>query len=183
MAVKKSNYINTELDYNLAFFPGIYKITNSINGKFYVGSARSLYKRGLEHLEKLKKRKHKNPHLQSSFNKYGSIFSFEVIEICNIDELFIREQYYLDELRPNYNINKKATGRHIPHSQETRDKIGRSQFKKIDQYSIAGEYIKTWESIKCVRDFFNMKSSGQIVSHMKGYGQTCKGFKFNYHGY
>jgi group I intron endonuclease len=178
----KTTYINTELDYNWAWFSGIYKITNTINGKFYIGSARSLYKRLSEHQEKLKKNKHKNPHLQNSYNKYGNVFSFEIIKMCNIEELFIVEQYYLDILNPEYNINKQATGRHIPHTLETRKKIANSQLIKIDQYNLNNEFLKTWESIKSIRDHFGMKSSGQIVSHLKGVGLTCRKFVFKYHG-
>jgi len=38
---------------------------------------------------------------------YGS-FRFEILEFCHIDEVLIREQYYLDKLKPEYNILLKA---------------------------------------------------------------------------
>jgi hypothetical protein len=41
--------------------------------------------------------------------KYGySSFSFQILEYCNQDETLVREQYYLDLLKPNYNILSKA---------------------------------------------------------------------------
>jgi len=37
--------------------------------------------------------------------KYGySNFSFEILEYCNKNEILVREQYYLDTLKPEYNI-------------------------------------------------------------------------------
>jgi len=37
--------------------------------------------------------------------KHGfSNFSFEILEYCGIEELLKREQYYLDNLKPEYNI-------------------------------------------------------------------------------
>lgn len=58
----------------------IYKITCLSNNKCYVGSASYYDKRIGTHVSLLRKNKHKNPHLQSAWNKYGEInFTFEVI--------------------------------------------------------------------------------------------------------
>lgn len=41
--------------------------------------------------------------------KYGySNFSLEILEYCNQRDIVKREQYYLDLLKPDYNILKKA---------------------------------------------------------------------------
>ena len=61
----------------------IYKITNTVNGKVYVGQTteEKAETRWSKHLSILKKNKHKNKHLQSAWNKYGeTAFTFEVIE-------------------------------------------------------------------------------------------------------
>ena len=52
---------------------GIYQIKNLVNEKIYVGSAINLYQRKCEHFSDLRKNIHDNPHLQSSYNKYGMI--------------------------------------------------------------------------------------------------------------
>ena len=49
---------------------GIYKITNIINNKFYIGSAVDLKEREYEHFRRLFKNNHCNILLQNSFNKY-----------------------------------------------------------------------------------------------------------------
>jgi group I intron endonuclease len=94
---------------------GIYKITNLVNNKIYIGSAFNLSNRISCHKYTLKNNKHKNKHLQAAYNLYGEKnFLFEVIEIVeDLNILIIREQYYLDILNPTdknigYNIAKKA---------------------------------------------------------------------------
>ena len=58
---------------------GIYKITNNINNKFYIGSSKNITKRFKEHKWRLKNNKHPNNKLQNSWNKYGEEnFKFEV---------------------------------------------------------------------------------------------------------
>lgn len=85
---------------------GIYKITNLLNNKIYIGQSVHIEKRFLEHTWK-----DKNNHsaLSNAFKKYGKDnFSFEVIEECNYKILNIRERYYIisyNSLTPNgYNI-------------------------------------------------------------------------------
>lgn len=50
---------------------GIYKITNLINNKFYIGSSSDLKKRLYEHRRELNLGVQANKHLQSAWNKYG----------------------------------------------------------------------------------------------------------------
>lgn len=92
---------------------GIYKIVNTKNGKFYIGSAKNIHKRWMRHLNDLKNNKHCNILLQRSFIKYGeSYFKIEVIEKTN--DLLTREQYFIDKFKPfapnGYNIGCSATG-------------------------------------------------------------------------
>jgi group I intron endonuclease len=86
---------------------GIYQI--SINSKTYIGSATNIYNRKHRHLHDLKNNKHCNGKLQNYFNKYGiENLLFEVIEVCDIESLLIREQYFIDSKKPFFNICKIA---------------------------------------------------------------------------
>jgi len=107
---------------------GIYKITNTINGHLYVGSAVNLRNRHNQHFNGLKRKDHGNPHLQAAFNKYGeSAFVFTVIEIVEHKEnLIAREQFFIDALNPEYNIHRIANSAlGVRRTRETRDKLSR----------------------------------------------------------
>lgn len=88
---------------------GIYKIENLLNGKFYIGSAKDFLHRKSTHLYDLRNNKHRNIHLQRSFNKHGEdSFLFQLVEQCNEEILIEREQYYIDSLNPHFNILRLA---------------------------------------------------------------------------
>jgi group I intron endonuclease len=82
---------------------GIYMIKCIVNGKFYIGSAKSLYCRSHCHFSMLRKGNHYNLYLQRTFNKTGG-FVWGVIEFCEIEMLIEREQYYIDLLKPQLNL-------------------------------------------------------------------------------
>lgn len=93
----------------------IYKITNIINNKIYIGSAAYYDKRIGDHVSNLRKGKHHNKHLQFAWNKYNeNNFVFEILEKVDCKEnLRDREQYYIDLYRPfdpniGYNLCKLA---------------------------------------------------------------------------
>jgi group I intron endonuclease len=53
-----------------------------------------------------------------------SNFNLEILEYCDSKDLIIREQYYIDLLKPEYNILKKAGSLlGFKHSDETRAKL------------------------------------------------------------
>lgn len=89
---------------------GIYKITNTKNGKFYIGSTSDLDRRIKRHRYDLRLNQHHSQHLQRAWNKYGGEnFKFEILEYCSVDNILATEQKYLDELNPEYNVSKNAT--------------------------------------------------------------------------
>jgi len=92
------------------FNTGIYRIRNIVNNDCYIGSAAYTFnKRWNTHIHQLKNKKHHSTILQKAWNKYGeNSFKFEIIECCEPTECLIKEQYYLDTIRPKYNINPTA---------------------------------------------------------------------------
>ena len=88
---------------------GIYKITNKINGKFYIGLSNNIKRRWGEH--KTPKNINKTTNIAKAFRKYGiENFEFEVIEICEVDKLAEREMYHIEKLKPEYNMNEGGVG-------------------------------------------------------------------------
>lgn len=107
---------------------GIYLWKNKQNGNIYIGSSANLRLRisnyfSISYLEKtIKNNKSK---ISRAILKYGfSEFSLEILEYCEISELIIREQYYIDLFKPEYNILKKAgSSLGFKHSEETKAKF------------------------------------------------------------
>lgn len=79
---------------------GIYQIKNIFNGKIYIGSAKNIRTRIINHRSKLSLGNHPNKKLQNAWNKYGeSSFLFETVEIViDLRDLIKKEQFYLDKL-------------------------------------------------------------------------------------
>ena len=104
----------------------VYKIVNKKNDKKYIGSTNDKGRRWYNHKWRLANNCHRNQHLQRAYNKYGSDnFEFVVVEqVDKISDLIQREQYYMDILEPEYNINPKADRSEF--SEETRKKISES---------------------------------------------------------
>lgn len=88
---------------------GIYKITNNINRKIYIGQSANIEKRWREHINASQHETyygHKKSLLYPALNKYGiDNFSFEIIEECDISELDERECYWINYYKSNESLN------------------------------------------------------------------------------
>lgn len=109
---------------------GIYRITNNVSGKVYVGSAADIYARWAAHKSSLNKGKHGNRFLQMAWKKHGiDAFAFEVLERADLADLYDREQHWLDTGgcmigEGGYNISPSAgTCRGVKHSAEARARM------------------------------------------------------------
>lgn len=115
---------------------GIYCIYNIVSGKQYIGSAVNFNQRMYNHKSRLNKGKHHNMHMQSAWMKYGNdSFIFLIIEYCSIENLIIREQFWLDQFDFNkqlYNACPVA-GSHLgcKRSEETRKKMSEAQKGRV----------------------------------------------------
>lgn len=120
----------------ISFTCGIYKIVLKRDGRTYVGSSSKIEQRFAEHKVLLRRGEHHSPYLQRACTKYGlKAFVFEIIEICDIDLLLTREQFYIDLLKPIFNSAKVAGSRRgVKMSPETRTKIGNTlRGKKLSE--------------------------------------------------
>jgi hypothetical protein len=89
---------------------GVYVWKNKVTGSIYVGSSIDLGRRFREYYRfDLLANKRPNSIIHRAILQYGYAFlSLDILEYCDKQETFIREQYYLDLLKPDYNILKVA---------------------------------------------------------------------------
>ena len=132
----------------------IYEIRNKINNKIYIGSTVDFKKRKATHLKELRQGKHANSHLQNAWNKYGEDnFSFKIIERCSIENLLIREQYYINLFYGEncYNIQKIAC-----------NNISNIKNNIYSIYDKNGSYLLNLSTIEEVCEYVNRKSTTVI---------------------
>lgn len=84
---------------------GIYRITNNSTGECYIGQSRNMMSRWQQHLDKLIRGRHENRRLQNSYDLHAdiSLFSFDVLCVCDVRELDRREHDFMVKLRPALN--------------------------------------------------------------------------------
>jgi len=94
---------------------GIYRLNNIITNKSYVGSSINLGKRLSMYYSKkamLNKISSGTSIIYSALLKHSNDnFTLDILEYCEINVLIEREQYYMDLLKPEYNILEAANSR------------------------------------------------------------------------
>lgn len=97
---------------------GIYKFTNKINNKVYIGQSTYIEKRYREHFydcERLTSDRHKSTYFHKALQKYGKDnFNFEIIELCEENQLNEREKYWIEyyhSFQNGYNLTYGGDGR------------------------------------------------------------------------
>lgn len=140
-----------ELNLKLQEKCGIYIITNLINGHRYIGSSNDLYSRLKRHRWELRNNDHVNAHLQNAWNKYGEDnFEYGILEYCSVDNKLKRENFYVNLLKPEYNINGVDLSSMDKHSEETKSKISESIKKSYESGKLKEHLDKSMRrSIPC----------------------------------
>jgi len=170
----------------IAWRSGVYKITNTVNGKFYIGSAVKFKKRFRDHTRELMAEIHDNEHLIRSYKKYGGDkFTFECLEVVDKKENLIpREQFYIDsmmacDLDIGYNICPTAGSTlGLKRTQESKDNMSRVHGRKVYQWCVEdGSLLGEYESIGFAEQATGLSRNGIRLAAM-GYTKKNKYFDF-----
>ena len=90
---------------------GVYCLVNLINGHIYIGSSVNLAVRMSNYLNTtyLKNIKNNNMPIVQALLKYGQEnFALLIVEYVDIENLSVRETYYITHLLPYYNVLKQG---------------------------------------------------------------------------
>ena len=86
---------------------GVYKITNTVTGDFYIGSSNDVKRRCTEHKCPSRWKQHPNNPMYQDMRKYGTdSFVFEILAEVEADKLKEAEQQFIETLNPTYNSNR-----------------------------------------------------------------------------
>lgn len=147
---------------------GIYKIENLTNNKIYIGQSINIEERFKRHMKA-----NDEFLIHKAFKKYGiENFSFVIIEECLAKDLDKKEQYWIEQynsLAPNgYNmITGGSNG------------AGLAKGKAVMQYSLNGDYIKTYDSAHQAADALNL-DFGNICACCRGDRNQTGDFQWKY---
>ena len=92
---------------------GIYKITNTINGKIYIGRSTNVQDRWVQHIKSaLEIGTIAKTQLYKEMKNYGiENFSFELLEKCDKNQLNEKEKYYIALFKTNeWGLNENSGG-------------------------------------------------------------------------
>jgi len=172
--------------------PNVYYIGSSSRTTGSCDSKKGLYRRFLEHIHFLEKQKHTSIYLQNVVNKYGiEGLRFEILELTEStdrDYILKREQYYIDLMKPMYNISLTASCPTVPYTYERR-KAASDRMKgkslsievyekirvKVSAYKKDGELYKSFLSIKEASQDVNIDRS--LISRcLSGEKKTAAGY-------
>ena len=119
---------------------GVYKITNTITGDFYIGSSKDVKRRWSEHKKPSVWKKCPNKQLYKDMQKY-SVDKFEFDILCEVESERLKEteQKFIEMLKPTYNSNN-ANGWDIERYKEYQIEYYQQNCKKRKEYQI--EYYK-----------------------------------------
>ncbi len=157
---------------------GIYMITNIGTAETYIGSSININERWSDHLWHLKNNRHKNAALQSDYNQYGAnafaVATLEVVE--QAEHLAVREQHYLDRLKPSYNEGKIAV--RAPYRTWRSGAADRERFwSKVDQ---TAEGCWLWQGTMLRQGYGCFKIAGKMykahrVAYLYAVGPISRG--------
>ena len=124
---------------------GVYKITNTITGDFYIGSSKNVKHRWANHKWPSTWNQYPDNPMYLDMQKYGlDKFEFEIIAEVEVGKLKETEQQFIETLKPTYNSNR-ANGWNFERYKETK-----KEYQKSDKYKqYQKEYKKEYQNQLC----------------------------------
>ena len=122
---------------------GVYKITNTITGDFYIGSSKDVKQRWMNHKKPSRWKAYPNNPMYQDIQKYGvDKFVFEILAEIEEGSLKETEQEFIKKLQPTYN-DRNADGWNTERLKESKRKAKRKYQKTEKGKEYKKEYRKT----------------------------------------
>lgn len=148
---------------------GIYKIVNTLNNKVYIGQSLDIPYRWGQHLKA-----NDNTELHQAFQHQPlETFIFSIVELCEPSLLDEKEQYWIKKYNSLVNGYNMTTGGKVCQL-DPQMNLAR---KPVNQYSLAGELIATFSSVK---DAVTQTGINKIADVCRGERQTAGGYQWKF---
>ena len=119
---------------------GVYKITNTVTGDFYIGSSKDVKQRWAAHKCPSSLKRFPNNQLYQDMRKYGlDKFVFEVLEEVEESKLKETEQQFIETLKPTYN-SIRANGFDFERYKESQKEYQKSDKGKESRRKACNKY-------------------------------------------
>lgn len=149
----------------------IYKITNNINGKVYIGKTTETIKERFQgHINDSKRERCKNRPLYRAFNKYGiENFSIELVEEVPLESLSDREIYwigYYHSYEEGYNATIGGDSKILYDHDKILERIkdGRTTKEIMEEFGCCRDIVYNIAKSAGVKIFYE---ESQLVKDMK----------------
>lgn len=140
---------------------GIYKIQNLLTGEIYIGQSKNIEQRFKEHIY------HADSYIDQEIFEIGKeFFSFEIVEICNVDQLDSKEQYYINFYHSNiegYGYNLVKGGQH-----NIGESNGNVKLTEVDVYNIREAYKNHERKFEVYKKYEHIISKSYFSSIWEG---------------
>ena len=130
---------------------GVYKITNTVTGDFYIGSSIDVKRRWREHKEPSVLNRYSKYPLYLDMQKYGvDKFDFQILAEVEIEQLKETEQQFIEMQKPTYN-NYNANGQNVDRYKESQKEYHKYYYKEYYQQNREAklEAIKEYQNQLC----------------------------------
>jgi group I intron endonuclease len=156
---------------------GVYRWINNINGKQYIGSSANLSDRLKQYFSiKYLTRKKSISSISRAIFKYGySNFTLEILEYCERDKIVIlkKEQYYIDTLKPKYNILKLAgSPLGYKHTKEALAKMRNRKLSKEHLAKVLTRILSSSHKAKIRKANLGRKNTEEMKANMRNLIRT-----------
>lgn len=142
-----------------------------MSGRTYVGSSQDLRKRIMDYFDNNNLKNPKGSIIYKALFKYGhNNFNLKILEYCSIKDLMVREQYYLDNIKPDYNILTFAgSSRGYRHTEASKElmRLVRNEWNftpdQLANFSSNSIRNKPTTLTGEINTFFSMKNAAEFL--------------------
>ena len=145
---------------------GVYKITNTVTGDFYIGSSKDVERRWREHKCPSSWKRFSNNPMYLDIQKYGvEKFNLQILAEVETEKLKETEQKFIETLKPTYN-NYRAKGLNIERYKEHKREYCQQNREKVREYQkeYQKEYHKEYQKSDKYKEYQN-KYYNQLCSY------------------